>query len=577
MADQDSSPGAELPRYVIEGARSGRSRCRTCRRKIAQGQIRLGILLEGPYGTGYLWHHLKCAARSHFEALEEAYRAEAWREAKEEPSSLPPLEELRELSLQAEKRKRERKEIPYLELAPSGRAACKLCGMKIAKGTLRFVLGRRVEFGNQVRIAPMTVHPGCVTATLELPDCDTAAEDFQDRVRANSADLETALIERGLGLVEKGEGPVGGGPDLDRMTAQFMAMVRIDSESGEEQAMMDYLLKAVPQAGGRAELDDYGNLLARFPARACRTDRPILLSCHADTVKPGRGIEPVLADGVIRSAGPTILGADDKAGIAEVLEAMRCCSRRPAVEFAVSRQEEVGLLGVKAMDLSRLDSRWGFLLDNDELETIVVGGPSYFALDAEITGRGAHAGMEPEKGISAILAAARAISALPLGRLDPETTANVGVIEGGTIRNGVPEKARFLAECRSSRHERAAELAREMGEIMHREVESLGATLTLQVDNLCRAVDIPPDSLPVRIAREGLARVGIEAEPVRITGFTDASIYNNAGIQVAVVGMGARAEHSTAESIALADMEKACRALVEMLDLAAAELEGGEE
>ncbi|RLE27901.1 MAG: peptidase M20, partial [Acidobacteria bacterium] len=152
-----------------------------------------------------------------------------------------------------------------------------------------------------------------------------------------------------------------------RMIEQFLEMVHIDSESGNEARMMEYLLTACAELGGDAALDDYGNLIARFEARGTQCKKAVLLSCHADTVKPGVGIEPVIVDGVIRSKGDTILGADDKAGIAEIFEALREAEVMPPVELAVSRQEEIGLFGVKNMDYSRISARMGFLMDNDTL------------------------------------------------------------------------------------------------------------------------------------------------------------------------------------------------------------------
>jgi len=357
----------------------------------------------------------------------------------------------------------------------------------------------------------------------------------------------------------------------ERMVRQFMEMVRIDSESGNETRFMQYLLEEARALGGDAALDGYGNLIASFPAKGSAAREPILLSCHGDTVKPGVGIEPVLGDdGVIRSKGNTILGADDKAGIAEVLEALRTAPVRPPVELAVSRQEEVGLLGVRAMDFSRITARRGFLMDNDTLDTIVIGGPTYVALDVKVTGRASHAGMEPEKGINAILAAAKAIGALRLGRLDHETTANVGVITGGLIRNGVPAECTFLAECRSGDHAKAAALAEEMTRTIRSEVEAAGARVEIVADEKCRAVRIPEDAWAVRITKQALATVGIEAKTVFITGFTDASIYNNHGIEMAVVGIGAQNEHSTEECVAVADMENAVKMLVEVFHLTAA-------
>jgi len=355
----------------------------------------------------------------------------------------------------------------------------------------------------------------------------------------------------------------------ERMVRQFIEMVQIDSESGNEARFMDFLLGEVGAIGGDAALDDYGNLIATFDPVGCEGVEPILLSCHGDTVKPGIGIEPVLEDGVIRSAGPTILGADDKAGIAEVFEAIRVAAIRPPIELAVSRQEEVGLLGVKELDFDRLTARRGFLMDNDTLDTIIIGGPTYCAIDVSVGGRSAHAGMEPEKGINAIQAAARAIAALPLGRIDHETTANVGVISGGIIRNGVPDSCTFLAECRSADHDKAVALAERMTTILRSEIEASGATATIDVDEKCRAVQIPEDAWSVKIAKQALSTVGIDAEAVFMTGFTDASIYNNRGIEMAVVGIGAQNEHSTEECIDVADMEKAVRMLVEIFRLVA--------
>jgi len=353
----------------------------------------------------------------------------------------------------------------------------------------------------------------------------------------------------------------------ERMVQQFMEMVRIDSESGNEERFIAHLKGELEKLGAVTVLDGYGNLIARLPALNSTVEEPILLSCHADTVQPGVGIEPVLEDGVIRSAGDTILGADDKAGIAEMLEALRTAEVRPPVEIAISREEETGLHGVKNMDLSLISARRGFLLDNDTLDTVVIGGPSYFAVDVTVTGRSAHAGMEPEKGINAIQAAARAVAALPLGRIDDRTTANVGVMEGGLIRNGVPDRCSFLAECRSLDHDRARALADGMVDTIRREVEGFGAQVEITVNELCRAVDIPGDSPTVRIALEALAAAGIRATTTFITGFTDASIYNNRGIEMAVVGIGAQNEHSIEEHIAVADMERAVVMIREILRL----------
>jgi hypothetical protein len=195
MSDEHQTGAEHLPPYVIEGARSSRSRCKTCRRKINKGAPRIGMLIEGPYGKGYLWHHLSCAARRQFDRVEEAYRLEAWNEAKEPLPEVPGIEELRTLRSRAEERKRTQKEIPYAEPAPTGRSRCKHCDEPIEKGTLRVTLGRLVEFGSQVRTSRVNVHPRCVVSELGSPHCATRREGFADALRANSREVASDRIE----------------------------------------------------------------------------------------------------------------------------------------------------------------------------------------------------------------------------------------------------------------------------------------------------------------------------------------------------------------------------------------------
>jgi hypothetical protein len=187
-------PEPELPPYVIEGARSSRSRCKTCRRGIDKDTLRLGILIEGPYGTGYMWHHLKCAAKRRFEQVAEAYEQEAWNNAKKPPEDVPPLDKLQKLHDDTDKQRKERKQIPYAEPAPSGRARCKHCSELIEKGSMRVVLGRAVEFGNQVRTTPINVHPRCVAEVLQEEDCATEAEGFAGNLHSNSGDVGSERI-----------------------------------------------------------------------------------------------------------------------------------------------------------------------------------------------------------------------------------------------------------------------------------------------------------------------------------------------------------------------------------------------
>ncbi len=201
--EQPAEPAQpELPDYVIEGARSGRSRCKGCRRPIPMGALRIGMLIEGPYGTGYLWLHLSCAAKRQLDRVEEAYAQEAWKNAKEPPQSLPSLDQLRALVEKAQAEKKEQRAIPYTERAPSGRSRCKHCNEPIGEGEHRVVLAREVTFGRQVRTAPIFVHARCVAAELLAEDCATEADGFADSLRANStldpADLDAVLAEIGL-------------------------------------------------------------------------------------------------------------------------------------------------------------------------------------------------------------------------------------------------------------------------------------------------------------------------------------------------------------------------------------------
>jgi hypothetical protein len=185
----------ELPPFIIEGARSGRAKCKTCRKAIPKGALRLGILVEGPYGVGHMWHHLTCAAKRQFAKVEEAYAVEAWTFAKEAPEDVPPLSELEGLKVEAEKARAERKELPYAELDPSGRAKCKHCDEALEKGEPRVVLGRSVEFGQQSRTTPINVHPGCVADALQAEDSATPVEGFEAALRANSKGLDVVVID----------------------------------------------------------------------------------------------------------------------------------------------------------------------------------------------------------------------------------------------------------------------------------------------------------------------------------------------------------------------------------------------
>ena len=272
---------------------------------------------------------------------------------------------------------------------------------------------------------------------------------------------------------------------------------------------------------------------------------------------------------IIRSKGDTILGADDKAGIAEVLEALRVAEVRPPIEFAVSRQEEVGLLGVKAMDFERITARRGFPDGQRHPGDHHHRRPDLLRHRRELNGRSAHAGMEPEKGINAIQAAAKAITALPSGPYRPRHHRQCRGHQGRDHSQWGARPVLFPRRVPVGRSRQGGGARREDGGHDQDEIEEAGATVEIVVDEMCRAVEIPEDAWPVEIAEAGSATVGIDAEAVFMTGFTDASIYNNHGIEMAVIGIGAQNEHSTDECIAVADMEKAVKVLVEIFRLTA--------
>jgi hypothetical protein len=185
----------ELPPFVIEGARSARAGCKLCRKKIDKDVLRLGTLIEGPYGVGYIWEHLTCAARRSFPKVEEAYKNKAWELAKSPPEEVPDLSELVELREVAEAKKAEQLEIPYAQIAPSGRSRCKHSGEPIEKGSLRVVLGRSVEFGSQTRTTPINVLPEYVGAALSEQDSATEIDGFEEALRTNSRGVESEAID----------------------------------------------------------------------------------------------------------------------------------------------------------------------------------------------------------------------------------------------------------------------------------------------------------------------------------------------------------------------------------------------
>jgi len=356
----------------------------------------------------------------------------------------------------------------------------------------------------------------------------------------------------------------------ERIVDLFCELVRIESESGNEGRFIEHMKGLLERdLNARTEVDAFGNLIGCVPAKGGDRAAPILLAAHADTVKPGVGIEPIVEDGVIRSAGETILGADDKAGVAQIVEAVRSATAHPPLEIVITLGEEVGLQGSRHLDVDRLQSKRAYIIDSERFDEIIVGGPTHISFDIEIHGKAAHAGMEPEKGISAIRIAASAIARMPEGRIDHETTANVGTIQGGLIRNGVPEKVVIQAECRSLAHEKALRQAAVMKKAFEDAAREMKATVRIEERIEYEAARLPDSADVVRLAARAIKAAGLTPSTKVITGGTDALVLMNRGIEAVALGFGGEDAHSTDERISVAALKKGAEILRTLLELAA--------
>jgi tripeptide aminopeptidase len=236
------------------------------------------------------------------------------------------------------------------------------------------------------------------------------------------------------------------------------------------------------------------------------------------------------------------------------------------LEIVITREEEIGFAGAKNLDYSLISAKRGVLVDMDAIDVIVIGGPSHMDIDIEITGKGAHSGMEPEKGISAIKAASLAIATLKDGRIDPETTANFGIIQGGLIRNGVPEKCTIKAEVRSLNHEKCITLSNTYKEVFEVIAHSIGAKAEVNLNLAYKATRISEDAPMVQVAKKALKSVGIEPKIIAITGGLESAIYNEKGIEMIPIGNGVKSEHTTSENVSVEDMKKVVQVLQHILD-----------
>jgi tripeptide aminopeptidase len=351
----------------------------------------------------------------------------------------------------------------------------------------------------------------------------------------------------------------------DDIARYFFQMVKIDSESGEEKEFLKFTeLLFKNELGAETQYDNHGNLIIRVKAKNNQRQEPIVFCCHGDTVKPGKGIEPILEDGMIRSKGDTILGADDKAGIAEILVALKSASQYPPVEILITREEEIGLSGSSFLDKSLIKAKQGYVLDSEELDEIITGGPSRIEMVVKINGKAAHA-VEPENGISSIEIAAHGISLLQTGWIDPITTVNIGLIEGGQVLNAVPETTVIQIECRSQKHQKCLEQSRLIKNTFQTVARARGAKTEVEMKLGLKASHISENTRVVTVAKRAIQSVGLKPKTKIICGGTDASNLNQKGIKTAVLGVGGKLPHSKDEHIAIKDMEKAVDILIAIL------------
>jgi tripeptide aminopeptidase len=361
----------------------------------------------------------------------------------------------------------------------------------------------------------------------------------------------------------------------ERLLHDFIELVKIDSVSGQERAVCDALKVRLAAIGltvsednaGGAMPGATGNILAHLDGSL---PGPRILFCaHMDTVEPGRGIKPVIeADGTIASEGETILGADDKAGIAAILECLRTIIDEgvphSGITVAFTIREETGLVGAKSLDPS-LRATYGFVLDaTGPPGEIVVRAPSQDKIAATVYGRAAHAGVNPEAGINAIYVAARAIAAMNLGRIDAETTANIGIISGGKAVNIVPDTVYLEGEVRSLKKEKREKHTALLCNIIEKTAREAGTRADVITTLLYDGFELGENTPVVQLALTAARRCGLAPSLTQSGGGSDANILNTRGIPTVNLAVGMENVHTTNEKISVADLVHVTKLLVEI-------------
>jgi len=341
----------------------------------------------------------------------------------------------------------------------------------------------------------------------------------------------------------------------DRLLDVLLELVRIESPSREEAAIGKHLAERFATMGLNTEIDEIGNVIARLDGQG----DAFMLAAHMDTVTPCQGVEPIVEDGIVRSDGTTVLGGDDKAGVAIILEVLQVILTNDLghlpIEVVITVQEEIGLRGAKALDTQRLQSRLGISLDAGGAPgSIIVSAPSQNSLSVVVHGKAAHAGACPEEGVSAIVIAAEAISQMPLGRIDEETTANIGLIHGGRATNIIPDKVELKGETRSRSEDKLSSQTSAMLDALHGSALKHGGTLDIDVVRAYTGYDLTENDEIVHLIMKNMRSLDLEPVLVATGGGSDANVFNAAGIQIVNIGVGMAQVHTMEEYIALSDM-----------------------
>src|SRR5918911_555245 len=373
----------------------------------------------------------------------------------------------------------------------------------------------------------------------------------------------------------------------ERIKNLLLELVQIDSVSREERDVARRIKQLCEEMGAEVFIDDAGekvggntgNVIARFPGTIPDAE-PIMMSAHMDTVVPGRGVKPIVEGDRIRTDGSTVLGGDDKSGCAVVIETIRCLQEQRVphapIDAVFSICEEVGLLGAKHLDIGKVRARYGLVFDSDDPGFLFTKGPSSNHFEFKIYGLESHAGVAPEQGISAIKIAAEGIAAMKLGRIDDETTANIGVIRGGEATNIITNLVLLRGEARSLDDSKLEAQTAHMIKCLEEaaakyEVTVDGVTTRGRVESdVTReyyAMDVSDDSRVVKLVKEAAARMGLKVETLASGGGCDANIFNKRGIECANLGTGMRAIHTVKEWLDVKDMYASANMTLEIMRL----------